>query len=256
MTNEASGIQTTQRTDKERTNHNATLTSDATTTDATTTATKMTESQNQCMICFDTETQVNQGLVMCANDCKHWICRPCLKTYLIHCENNRKTTAVCPHPDCQVVVRTELIQEVLERAYTPKVWQKMSNQDNDDGEEKKGEDELVDDSDFAKWLTENENEVQQCEHCSVWIYRDDGCYAMQCLCGYRFCWECKMACSKCDCGWDVGDFYDNIRRIEGLGRKEELANADDLDNFASYYQRKEQGDDDDDDDSDKEEEED
>ena len=209
------------------------------------------ESEKQCMICFDTQASVGHGLV-CADtsraSCSHWTCRPCLETYLKHCENDRKTTPLCPHPDCQVAIATELAKDVLGRAYTPKIWLHSQSKldttqakDMEGDEEKKQEEEgeLLnnDDKTFTKWLAENEEQVQQCEHCNVWIYREDGCEAMQCLCGYRFCWDCKMSTSKCECGWRVSDFYDNIRRKEGLGRDEELATEAALADFAKYYQQ-------------------
>lgn len=217
------------------------------------------KSEKQCMICFDTQAQVGHGFV-CADSngasCSHWTCRPCLETYLKHCENDRKNTPVCPHPDCEVAIATELAKDVLGRAYTPKVWlnsqsklvtTKAKNVEGDEEEKQEEEEELVDNDDkaFDEWLAENEEQVQQCEHCNVWIYREDGCESMQCLCGYRFCWDCKMSTKKCECGWCVSDFYDNIRRKEGLGRDEELATEEELADFAKYYQQtEEEGDED------------
>ena len=217
----------------------------ATDTTVTTTGTS-TGSQKQCMICFDKEAD-DMSLVCVGTDaCDHWTCLHCLKTYLIHCENDRKITAECPHVDCQAVVDAELANAVLGRAYTPKEWKKSSDQDalvgklTEKEDEEKKEEELESEKAFAKWLAENEDLVQQCQYCNVWIYREDGCDSMQCLCGYRFCWQCRTATSDsaCQCEWELEHFYDNIQRVEGLGREEQLATKEDLADFAKYYRRK------------------
>ena len=220
----------------------------ATGTTHDTNASMTTMENKRCMICFEDGTTAdnpNGNFLIRTEACHHWTCRSCLETYLKHRENDRKATAVCPDPDCQVMIQADLAKEILGRAYTPKVWEKCSaamTASATSRDKKKKEEELDNERAFAKWLSDNP--VQQCEHCDAWISRVDGCEAMQCLCGYRFCWDCQMAADQCDCGWCISEFYDNIRRDEGMGRDLELATEEELANFAEFYQRKECSDDD------------
>ncbi|KAF7732842.1 E3 ubiquitin-protein ligase arih2 [Apophysomyces ossiformis] len=45
------------------------------------------------------------------------------------------------------------------------------------------------------------NHTQPCPNCSVMIHRDEGCNKVDCLlCGYRFCWSCRVAWSQAELG--------------------------------------------------------
>lgn len=197
-----------------------------------------------CLICLeDSPTITLLQLVHMFDEMRsiHCFCRSCLEAYLIQCENDRKTAPMCPHPDCHIVLETLLISDILSRPYQPKVWYTPVDED-----EKKSED-FVDNEYDAFMVWANENDAMQCKNCHAFIVRDEGCEAMQCLCGWRFCWSCRspIQCSTsrndngiCSCGHNVQDFYDNIRRRENLDAAPQLATIEDLQNMKDYYNQR------------------
>lgn len=211
-----------------------------------------TSKPRQCLICLDDESSFGCSLQPLQNRsdepqscCQHLVCRDCLYCYLIHCENDRKIEAVCPHPECREIINIAVSEMILGREYCPKVW--FPEEDKKDATTL----ETVDET-FLEWI--NENEVQQCKNCHAFIEREDGCDAMQCLCGWRFCWECKapIRTSKevcedvcCLCFHGDGDFYDNILRHEGYSGAPRLATLVDLQDMAAFYERRQEEDEED-----------
>ena len=62
--------------------------------------------------------------------------------------------------------------------------------------------------------TLQQEDARQCPECHMWIIRDDGCDAMMCLCGCRFCFCCGK---KGSCSTERSLFYDNILQQEEEG---------------------------------------
>ena len=160
-----------------------------------------------CMICF--EDSLTAGCDLEAlhqkkdnSEATHAACQACLVTFLVHCENDRKTTVSCPQPGCEEIVSNTTKERVLGRLYNPKAW-------TNDNSKANAKEELPD-PEFLAWL--RENDTQQCQNCKVWIQHEDGCESMMCVCGYRFCWECQAPIypkgnakgqKKCSCSWNA-----------------------------------------------------
>lgn len=199
-----------------------------TTTNTTTSNTTTME----CMICLEDRAIGGSVIPMDADSqtCAHFSCDECFQKYFIECEQQRKPTPICPHPGCQAIINPTTIEKILGRSYKPMVWNlsKEAEGQNDDNHDSN------DDSDtvlFQKWL--KENEAQQCSNCKVYIVREEGCDAIQCLCGYRFCWTCKGA--ECNCGHCESEYFDNIWRDEDLEEIPVVATPEDLMNFKEFY---------------------
>jgi len=196
------------------------------------------KNDHTCMICLEQGSEdtavAKDGLLLLRvhSDCPHHVCRPCLKTYLLCCENERKASAICPDPDCETIVTMELAKEILGREYT---WTTPAATKTDTGAPSP-DPEKDQDQDLIKWL--QENEARNCGHCGAWIVREDGCDTMQCLCGWRFCYLCREdAEDGCGCGHSEGDFYDNILDLEGAAAPD-LATDEDLQKFAEFCHRR------------------
>lgn len=61
--------------------------------------------------------------------------------------------------------------------------------------------------------------VRQCGNCGAQILREEGCRAMQCICGFRFCFECTRPIDQCECdsgrGLNGFAYFDNVTGVEG-----------------------------------------
>mmetsp|Transcript_2825 Transcript_2825/g.4093 ORF Transcript_2825/g.4093 Transcript_2825/m.4093 type:complete len:277 (-) Transcript_2825:410-1240(-) len=195
-----------------------------------------------CLICLEAQDtppqqQQQQQLVSLCDASCHKVCRDCFKNYLVHCEDDRKNTVVCPHPNCSSHVSRDTMRTVLGRDYCPKVWEITTKEEKLD-------------QDLSEWL--RDNEARECMHCHAWIVREDGCDAMQCLCGWRFCWECRTPVKNydsdnddddddegfCSCGFGHDEFYDNVLEREGTRPPKQLATTHDLEHFAAFSEQR------------------
>jgi len=134
----------------------------------------------------------------------------CWKLWLETCETN-KAKATCP--GCRQELQNDVVENVLGRA-----WETVSSPPIAP--------DIMDE--FTETWMQN-HQVMQCQNCGARIKKTEGCSAIMCLCGYRFCWCCELPPGDCGCGNcdDIGDFYDNTLQAH-LG---ELANelVDDID---------------------------
>ena len=222
----------------------------------------------RCEICFDDENEIattssNNDLIFVhwfdhQMDI-HWFCKQCIRQYLIQCENDRKQGPVkCPYDGCSVYLADTVVKEILQRPYQPKVWyennatitdEKVSTDEVVKEDEKKDinedEDENDDDAAFYDWISKQDH--MQCENCNVYIIREEGCEAMQCLCGWRFCYDCRLptpvteedmdyadGSNFCTCHHNPHDFYDNILKTEGVDAPD-VATHDELQDMATFY---------------------
>lgn len=185
-----------------------------------------------CLICFDDSATAGCALTGMSKDeaCTHFACRVCMKHYLVQCENDRKERVRCPHPKCRNSVSGPVAKDILGRPYAPKKWKVDPTKT-----------ELPDSATLA-WL--RMNEAQNCGNCNAWFVREDGCECMQCLCGWRFCMECKAPMKPkrnekgCTCCHGVGDFYDNILHYD-TGMAPKVASVEELlQNFSGFYARR------------------
>ncbi|CAB9513859.1 ERGIC and golgi 2 [Seminavis robusta] len=192
----------------------------------------------KCLICLEDNACTGFSLVQLNDEskCRHSVCRACLRHYLVQSENDRRTNANCPEPDCRAQMLQSVVEDILGRSYSPKVW--IPGKVGEEKAQKEDPEESLE-----RWL--RENGAQQCLNCNVWITREEGCDAMQCLCGWRFCWECvapirtsKDEIDVCICGHSNTDFYDNILNDEGLGVAPRLATLEELRDMAAFYERR------------------
>mmetsp|Transcript_6536 Transcript_6536/g.11866 ORF Transcript_6536/g.11866 Transcript_6536/m.11866 type:complete len:246 (+) Transcript_6536:93-830(+) len=198
----------------------------------------------QCEICFDTQDEMTPSNELIFVHCfdqetdVHWFCRLCTRMYLFQCENDRKEgPLVCPHDGCSTTLSEILVKEVLQRPYRPKVWYGGPQQEQPPNNNNVSDDE--NDLAFHQWIAEQD--YMQCQNCQAYIMRDEGCGAMQCLCGWRFCFECKTPIhddSVCDCFYEAHDFYDNILKSEGMDQAPTVATQDELQDMAGFYSRR------------------
>jgi len=159
---------------------------------------------NACCVCYEEETAETRLLKI--TDCQHRLCHSCYKTWLKQCERESMTVPRCP--ECKKESSVLQAMHVLGRSY--EAAQPLCDRNEESLEHT-----------LHTWL--DENGCKQCAHCGVYIERVDGCDAIMCLCGYRFCWWCEL--TSCDCEHE--DFYDNVRRhdtteVPPIASKEEL----------------------------------
>lgn len=153
------------------------------------------ENTKTCIVCYDDEESANEGEFVVLSGCEHQICAACLKRWLRQCELQFKKKPVCP--DCKNDIGQSQAAKTLGRAY------EALQQSPDENERA-----IINDMALETWL--EENDCRQCGNCGSHIQREAGCDAVMCLCGYRFCWECKVSAEfGCECYHE--DYYDNIR---------------------------------------------
>ena len=83
--------------------------------------------------------------------------------------------------------------------------------------------------------------VRQCGNCSAQVLREEGCRAIQCICGFRFCYECSHPMDRCTCVDGLGNFafFDNLIGTEGEFRDipPPVATGEDLTHFREFIDR-------------------
>ena len=127
-----------------------------------------------------------------------------------------KANPVCP--ECKDPIDAAIAYKVLGRKYQ--------------ADEPKKSDLINTDKELERWL--KENDCKECQNCGNFIERAEGCAALMCLCGSRFCWECEVAYDhgdKCDCDHDC--FFDNVL-MDDSEDIPKLATSDDLENMKIY----------------------
>ena len=169
-----------------------------------------------CAICCDNMALDKLVVLDCCTDV---FCQACLKRWLMDRENMFKRTAECP--SCQQAMSEKDVVAVLGRSYQPAEPALRKNEPIP--------------QDLQKWLDDNDGDCKQCDNCGIFIQREEGCDAMMCLCGYRFCWLCMVSAEDdegCDC--DHCQYYDNVR---GFDTEElpPLATLEDLVNLKAFH---------------------
>lgn len=167
-----------------------------------------------CPICYEDADTMAAPLLSTTHCCKADYCLACWQVWLEQCERNGTKTAC---PGC----RTELTDEIVE-----KLLGRPPRKQSEDTEPdiRVSEDEVSIDE-FTRTYLESNN-FMQCGNCGFWIEKTEGCAAMICLCGHRFCYECRVAADECRCGdcADPADFYDNTL----LGHLGDFLSTDDI----------------------------
>ena len=142
---------------------------------------KMTmANESTCLVCLESNTCTGFSLVQLNDDeskCRHSVCRACLRHYLVQSENDRKTNATCPEPNCRIPILQSVVEDSLGRAYSPKVWMPTKKEQEAANGKNRDDDKESLDGDFKQWL--RENGAVQCLNCHVFITQSEGCDAMQ-----------------------------------------------------------------------------
>jgi len=156
-----------------------------------------------CPICFEefsSKTEGN-GSIISLEICSHRFCVDCFLVFLKTCEGNGTTMPRCP--SCRRGLAAREITRILGREYTPAGCNRYLRDDEEQIDE------------FTLTLLQ-EMGVRQCGNCGAQIFREEGCRAVQCLCGYRFCYECTLPMDQCSCNDGVNNFafFDNLVGVE------------------------------------------
>ena len=175
-------------------------------------------SEKFCEICLDEE---NSLPLVGAQSCCHAFCRPCWITWLEQYEQLQRTT-LPQCPKCRAEMSTSVVEGILQRPLAPRSSPTL----------------VVDLDEFTKTALE-EMGARACPNCSVPIIKVEGCCAMQCLCGQRFCMTC-LALRGCEHLTGIDAWYDNVtaQEHETLERVEQLATPAELQlNFRNFLER-------------------
>ena len=146
-----------------------------------------------CLICLEDVALVT------VSTCAHAACAICLKKWLGGEEASGIAHPRCPMLVCGSIMQNEAVLWVLGREF--QVRNARASEDKNS---------TLDsiDKETEQWL---ERETKMCGGCGARVSKSEGCDKMQCLCGWRFCWNCDSIGAKCDCNKGHG-FFDNILR--------------------------------------------
>jgi hypothetical protein len=174
-----------------------------------------------CLVCLEHQNEPEDAIcvVLKMHLCGHRVCHECLKKWFSACEVAGRILPTCP--GCRERFDEDEAADILGREYTPAGTTEQAL-DSDDTDE------------FTMAYLAEQG-AKECTNCGAWIIREDGCDAMQCLCGYRFCWYCEKGCDECGCGHD--EFYDNLLDCEMHGEDYEVANADEILDLRTFLER-------------------
>lgn len=188
-----------------------------------------TMNEMYCEICLDEDSSSTLSLVT-AVSCGHAFCRPCWTTWLEQCEQQHCSTNLPKCPKCRTTLPTTLVEGILQRPFAPR-------QAND---EHISDRRVVEEEDEFTKTALQEMGARPCPNCAVPIVKVQGCCAMQCLCGQRFCFTC-LAPRGCEHVLrHATEWYDNITGLEHADedRVQELANPAELQhNLRNYLER-------------------
>lgn len=176
------------------------------TTTAATTTTNMA-----CPICLEDDIDG----CMLLSTCQHQACRTCLQQWFQVEETTGQDRPTCPVDGCRAPVGQEDAQQVLGRTFVPAGSYKHNNQKK---RKRAPTTSTITDTDSSAattagddddtWLTQSG--AIRCGGCDTWIMKLDGCDKVQCVCGFRICWNCKTVAARCPCTPKNHGFVDNI----------------------------------------------
>jgi len=139
------------------------------------------ESTVECPICYvDIESTSTAGAVL--TSCQHQSCTPCLVRWIEKEETAGQEAPRCPI--CRVIISEDDVYQIIGRPYEPRVV----------GLEEANNEEI--DEFTLHWLNEN---TVLCHGCGSRIEKESGCDLIECLCGYRFCYQCNSPGGRCEC---------------------------------------------------------
>ena len=87
-------------------------------------------------------------------------------------------------PICRVNIDEDDVCQIIGRSFKPREL----------GPEEANSEEI--DEFTLHWLNEN---TTLCQGCGSRIEKESGCDLIECLCGYRFCYNCNAPGGRCDC---------------------------------------------------------
>jgi len=163
--------------------------------------------------------------------CSHQFCGSCLEMFLQTCESHGVSAPSCP--SCRQFISKEEMAIILGREYKPAGSDNIINHYTNNNQ---------DIDEFTRTLLQ-ELGVRQCGNCGAQILREEGCRAMQCICGFRFCIECAQPLDQCQCEDGRGlrnfNFFDNVTGIEEYhgNTPPPVAEADEIDNLRDFMDR-------------------
>jgi hypothetical protein len=160
-------------------------------------------SNNSCceLCCEETTT----SLFELSTSCGHAACQVCWTKWIEKQElNGVETVPWCPF--CRVPISSDDIQSIMGRPFQPKNQQRHAATAGN--ETTNVDDILVMDELTRDWLAQH---TRQCPNCQLHIEKRAGCNKMECLCGFRFCFQCGAPNATCMCNPTDHLFWDNIR---------------------------------------------
>jgi len=133
-----------------------------------------------CPICYVNASTSTEGIVL--TTCQHQSCKPCLVKWIEKEETSGQEASTCPI--CRVNIDEDDVHRIIGRYFEPrKVEVEEANSEEID--------------EFTlHWLNEN---TTLCQGCGSRIEKESGCNLIECLCGYRFCYQCNAPGGKCNC---------------------------------------------------------
>lgn len=143
-----------------------------------------------CLVCYE-EQEANAMYVL--TRCSHESCRDCLKNWIEKTEMaGSRASPSCPF--CRVEMTEKDTMTILGRSFEPAKAASPSDEEEMD--------ELT-----VQWL---QNQTTPCPHCGAHIEKEEGtCDMMECLCGFRFCYNCSSPGCQCSCTPANHVFWDN-----------------------------------------------
>lgn len=124
--------------------------------------------------------------------CDHQLCIQCFQIYIRRAIEREEITIRCPLNElCPGIVSYYDIRRVdpsLAEQYTTMIRDTVSHR-----------------SAPPDWFKENvgdgwiDYKPIQCPNCNIWLYRNEGCEVIYCICGFTFCSGCMMMYVGCRC---------------------------------------------------------
>eukprot|EP00986_Skeletonema_menzelii_P013116 scaffold7470_cov140-Skeletonema_menzelii.AAC.4 len=136
----------------------------------------------ECPICYaDTSTSTSSaGIIL--KTCQHQSCSSCLVRWIEKEETSGQESPTCPI--CRIYIEEDDVHEIIGRSFEPR----------EVGVEEANSEEI--DEFTVHWLNEN---TVLCQGCGSRIEKESGCDLIECLCGYRFCYQCNATGGRCEC---------------------------------------------------------
>ncbi len=134
----------------------------------------------ECPICYADTSTSSAAIIL--TTCQHLICTPCLVKWIEKEETSRQEAPTCPL--CRVNIDENDVDHIIGRSFQPREL----------GSEEANSEEI--DELTLHWLNEN---TALCQGCGSRIEKESGCDLIECLCGYRFCYNCGAPGGRCDC---------------------------------------------------------